>query len=140
MVRTPLLIDAPENSDTDQVLVEEFDALIVTDFPTGLFLYVTRVSLQLRVREGSDWIVICLVAVCVGPCVDVPVMVTVVDWTALDFPETTPVSAFKVNPEGRVPEVTAQVTPMSDPLVIAVDETLVLYDLMVWADPPTILE
>ena len=53
-------------------------------------------------------------------------MVTVVDWTALDLPETTPVLEFRVNPEGRVPLVTAQVTPMSVPLVIAVDETLVL--------------
>ena len=58
-------------------------------------------------------------------------MVTVEDWTALDFPEMTPVDAFRVNPEGRVPEVTAHVTPISDPLVMAVDDTCVLYDLMV---------
>ena len=38
MVRTPLLMLAPENSETDQVLVEEFEALMVTDFPLGLFL------------------------------------------------------------------------------------------------------
>ena len=77
-------------------------------------------------RAGSDWMVICFVADWEGPFVAVPVMVTVVDLTSADLPETTPVLVFRVNPEGRVPLVTAQVTPISDPLVMAVDETVVL--------------
>lgn len=67
-------------------------------------------------------------------------MVTVVDCTVLDFPETTPVLEFRENQLGRIPLVTAQVTPILVPLVIAVEETVVLYDLMVCAAPPTILE
>jgi len=84
------------------------------------------------VSAGSDLIVMTLVVVCVGPLADVPVMVIAVDLTTADDPLMTPADVLRLNPAGMLPDVTAHVTPRSEPVcVIAVDETVVLYDEMV---------
>lgn len=78
------------------------------------------------VSLGSDWIVTCLVAVCVGPLAEVPVRVSVTLCLTVDEPAMTPVLLFSVNPLGSVPLVTAQVTPRSLPVWLTVLDVTVV--------------
>lgn len=123
----------PLYAETVHVIVDVVaPAVTVEVLAVVLPLYVRISAPPESVSAGSDLIVMTLVVVCVGPFADVPVMVIAVDLTTAEDPLMTPVEALRLNPAGMLPDVTAHVTPRSDPVcVIAVDETVVLYEDMV---------